>query len=163
MPAALEGIDWDQAKLDFVRLRSEGIGYYDSLTEISDRYGVKLSTVEYHSKKDAWVATVDATKGKVSAIFTAKLEEVTETIAKNVGQQMLDQLKEFTRVPAKKPMDLVAKANALKTLSEVRSRYNPDGQEKAGGLSLFQVNVGSDMRQPAIEAQVTDVKTVKSE
>lgn len=163
MPAALEGIDWAQAKLDFLQLRAEGVGFIDSLTEIADRLGVKYATVDYHSRKDKWAATVRASRGVVDKAFARSIDVAVEQIAQGMGNGMLDQLQEFRKVKAVKPTDLLAKAQALKTLSEVRSRYNPDGQEKAGGVSLFQVNVNSEANKPEKQAQVTDVKTVSSE
>lgn len=162
MPAALE-IDWAEAKIEFIRLRSGGKNYTQAVEILAEKYGSSESTVQYHSRKGRWVDTFNAASEQVTVKLKKSMEVAADCIAEGVGGQMLDLLSEFKLNPAIKPADLLTKAQALKTLSEVRSRYNPDGQEKAGGVSLFQVNVGSDMRQavekPVIEVQSEQVKT----
>lgn len=153
MPAPLN-IDWQQARLDFIRLRSEGMRYELVLAEIAERYACAPSTVEYHARKDAWAQSLDAARGHVQTALMEKLDITVEAIAKEIGQQMLSILDEFKTNPAKKVSDLATKAQALKILSEVRSRYNPDGQESTGGQALFQVNIASmPAEKPVIEAK----------
>jgi hypothetical protein len=159
-------VDWNSAKLDFIRLRSQGVKYNDSVLEICDRYGVKEGTVEYHMRKGQWVETLKASQGVVIAKIKEKVALTAELIAEEVGHTFLEGIQGLRKEKPSKLQEHYLKAQSLKTYTEIRSRFNPDGQEKSGGVSLFQVNVGDGMRQgieQAKTAQVNDVQDVKSE